>query len=845
MAISGSVLTVTPVSSGSATVSVTATDAGGSSGTATQTFVVTVSNEAPVAVGTLPDRTLRVSDGSVTVEVSGAFSDADGDALSYTASSSAPGVATVAISGSVLTATPVSSGSATVSVTATDAGGSSGTATQSFVVTVPNAAPVAVGTLPDRTLRVSDGPATVEVSGAFSDADGDRLTYTAVSSAPAVATASVSGSVLTVTPVSSGAATVTVTAADATAGTATQSFAVTVPDAVPVAVGTLSDRTLRVSDGAVTVEVSGAFSDADGDALTYTASSSAPGVATVSVSGSALTLTPVSSGSATVSVTATDAGGSGGTATQSFTVTVEAETADTGDYDTDDDGLIEITTLAQLDVVRHDLDGDGTPPSSGSTAYGAAFPDAVSGLGCPASDCIGYELAADLDFDTNENGVADAGDAYWNGGSGWAPIGTRGATFAARFEGNGHTVSGLFISREDRYLGLFGGTSTSTVIRHVGLVAVEVSGESRVGGLVGFHRGVIRGSWVTGAVSADEYGGGLVGANRQGEVAGSYSTASVTVGRHSGGLVGFTYEGEIRASYATGRVSGTSNVGGLLGTNRGGAVSASYATGRVTGTSGVGGLVGGPENGTVTAGYWDTATSGQATGETGAGSGAATSALQGPTGYSGLYAAVGRGHRRRRDVGRFVVVRDGERVSGAVGGRGRRRDADVGGVRPAVAVGTGGDGGVGDGRGVADVDGGGGGRVDAVSCGDVCGVSDVWRDGGAGWRRVWRRRRTTDTSAGGSESYQVAAEVWGGESTRSGAVTPGTVNRPPVAEGSLSGVSLGVSSGAVTVEVSGAFSDPDSDALTYAAVSSAPGVATVSVSGSVLTVVRCRWARRR
>ena len=44
---------------------------GGSSGTATQSFVVTVANEGPVGVGTLPDRTLRVSDGLVTVEVSG------------------------------------------------------------------------------------------------------------------------------------------------------------------------------------------------------------------------------------------------------------------------------------------------------------------------------------------------------------------------------------------------------------------------------------------------------------------------------------------------------------------------------------------------------------------------------------------------------------------------------------------------------------------------------------------------------------------------------------------------------------------------------------------------------
>ena len=31
----------------------------------------------------------------------------------------------------------------------------------------------------------------------------------------------------------------------------------------------------------------------------------------------------------------------------------------TVDYDTDDDGLIEISNLAQLDAVRYDLSGDG------------------------------------------------------------------------------------------------------------------------------------------------------------------------------------------------------------------------------------------------------------------------------------------------------------------------------------------------------------------------------------------------------------------------------------------------------------------------------------------------------
>ena len=56
------------------------------------------------------------------------------------------------------------------------------------------------------------------------------------------------------------------------------------------------------------------------------------------------------------------------------------------------------------------------------------------------------------------------------------------------------------------------------------------------------------------------------------------------------------------------------------------------------GGSEAGGLVGATEPpGTVTAGYWDTETSGLES--SAAGRGLATSALQRPTAYSGLYAA--------------------------------------------------------------------------------------------------------------------------------------------------------------------------------------------------------------
>ncbi len=73
---------------------------------------------------------------------------------------------------------------------------------------------------------------------------------------------------------------------------------------------------------AVTVDLSGTFTDEDASSLVYTAASSNAGIATASVTGTTLSLTPVAEGSATITVTATDNGAL--TATRTFTFTVNA-----------------------------------------------------------------------------------------------------------------------------------------------------------------------------------------------------------------------------------------------------------------------------------------------------------------------------------------------------------------------------------------------------------------------------------------------------------------------------------------------------------------------------------------
>ena len=62
----------------------------------------------------------------------------------------------------------------------------------------------------------------------------------------------------------------------------------------------------------------------------------------------------------------------------------QAQTTTTVDYDSNDDGLIEISNLAQLNAIRWDLDGDGTADATtNNTTYAAAFPNAATGMGCP------------------------------------------------------------------------------------------------------------------------------------------------------------------------------------------------------------------------------------------------------------------------------------------------------------------------------------------------------------------------------------------------------------------------------------------------------------------------------
>ena len=369
----------------------------------------------------------------------------------------------------------------------------------------------------------------------------------------------------------------------------------------PVSVGIIADRQLTVGSMAVQVDVAAAFQDPESDTLTFGASSSLTSVATVSRSGSVLRITPGTAGRTIITVTATDAGGSNMSASQRFVVTVGH------DYDADGDGLIGISSLAQLDAMRYDLDGDGYAGTV--AAYATAFPSPLDRFGCGVEGCSGYELLADLDFDTDRDGAVDSDDDYWNDGDGWEPIGwdSRGFSrfFNTTFDGNEHTLSNLFTAGRG-YSGLFSVIGLGGIVDDLTLIDVNVTGTKAAGALAGYNHGLLSGIQSSGQVSGELHVGGLVGRNLR-LVFLSRSSAAVTGMRPpfppgvsviitfwppaaTGGLVGYN-TGFVVYSYATGPVTSDSSAGGLVGWHQNKLISGSYATGPVTGSR-AGGLVG-------------------------------------------------------------------------------------------------------------------------------------------------------------------------------------------------------------------------------------------------------------
>jgi len=240
------------------------------------------------------------------------------------------------------------------------------------------------------------------------------------------------------------------------------------------------------------------------------------------------------------------------------------------DADSDSDGLIEIHTLAQLDAIRFQPNGMGRRLS---------ISDKLDDSGCPVFNdlditrrrCIGYELSSDLDFDTNQDGLMNELDMFWNPnkkgtGQGWRPI----QKFTAVFEGNGYLIQNLFVHRpSSSENGLFS-TLKQAEIRNLGMSGplMSVTGYQQNGSLAGYaYESVLKNVFNTGAISSEKgSAGGLIGRIKASRIHNSFSTGPVNGSEESvGGLIGSVSNSEISNSFSTGFVGGTSEIGGFLG----------------------------------------------------------------------------------------------------------------------------------------------------------------------------------------------------------------------------------------------------------------------------------------
>jgi hypothetical protein len=260
------------------------------------------------------------------------------------------------------------------------------------------------------------------------------------------------------------------------------------------------------------------------------------------------------------------------------------------------------------------------------------------------SDCWSkhYILTADIDASSTDDG-----------NSGFEPIGNSTTKFTGSFDGDGHTISGLYINRSGtQYIGLFGYVNSSTYeIKDLGLTGVDITGGNNTGCLAGqLYMGTVTNCHCTGSVSGGDTVGGLVGGHYHDTISRSYSTAEVAgSGNQVGGLIGHN-EASVSRCYSTGNVTGSgSNIGGFIGrigstgsliliadnyswgnvsgndyvggfvgngSHEGSLeITHSYSTGEVTGSTNVGGYAGDMGiNSTTDDSFWDTETSGQSRG---------------------------------------------------------------------------------------------------------------------------------------------------------------------------------------------------------------------------------------
>lgn len=251
------------------------------------------------------------------------------------------------------------------------------------------------------------------------------------------------------------------------------------------------------------------------------------------------------------------------------------------------------------------------PAKNGQGVYLISSPDELMWFDKNAKMIDSAKLLADITINEDVSGSDATSQKYK-----WTPIGMdKTKAYTGNFDGNGHTISGLYINSTAANTGLFGYVGAAGEIKNVTISdSVITSTQNYTGAVVGDSKGNITNCHTTATtrVTGANYVGGIVGeldsnmslaqCSNAGEVQGTGTSG------YAGGIAGRVQSNASNAltdSYNTGRITGVANVGGIAGClYNGGGIQDVYNTGSVSASKGVaGGITGAFRSGAIKAAY--------------------------------------------------------------------------------------------------------------------------------------------------------------------------------------------------------------------------------------------------
>ena len=268
----------------------------------------------------------------------------------------------------------------------------------------------------------------------------------------------------------------------------------------------------------------------------------------------------------------------------------------------------EVYQPADLTTDKYDMDGDGSKDavyeiSNAGQLYW--FAGLVNGTLSGETQNASANAVLTADIVVNKNVLKSDGTVNEGTFKEWTPIATSASPYTGIFDGQNHTISGLYFNQEDSYdVGLFGRNNGK--IANAGILDSYFYGTSKVGGVCGNnYTGTITNCYNTGSVSGLGTLGGVSGYNDTGSITNCYNTGNVSGSSgFVGGVSGYNSKGTIINSYNAGSVSGLEFVGGVCGGNNTGSITDCYNIGSVSSSEGnVGGVNGYNDGGTITNSY--------------------------------------------------------------------------------------------------------------------------------------------------------------------------------------------------------------------------------------------------